>query len=174
MNEPALKPSSSTRSFCTFRADRLLYGVDVASLREISTAMPITPVPPAPPVVRGLANLRSRILLIVDLRALLGLPPAPCTHESRLIVFKPDVARDTGLLVDRGGDILAVPYDRIETVDQRTPASQQPSESDGTPPLVVAVCKLESELLMIIDALHLGELIGRRLNEWRTERGSGL
>jgi purine-binding chemotaxis protein CheW len=166
--------SSPTRSFCAFRADRRLYGVDVANLREISTAMAITPVPPAPSVVRGLANLRSRILLILDLRALLGLPPVPCSDESRLIIFKPEIAQDTGLLVDRGGDILAVPQDRIEVIDQRTPASQEPSGSEATPPLVVAVCKLESELLMIIDASRLGDLVGQALNEWRTGRGAGV
>src|SRR3954464_4532443 len=98
MHEPALR-DVGTRSFCTFRADRRLYGIDVSSLREISTSVPITPVPPAPPAVCGLANLRSRVFLILDLRPLLGLPPTESTPDSRLLIFKPAVAQDTGLLV---------------------------------------------------------------------------
>src|SRR5580765_5094406 len=91
MHEPA-SANSETRAFCTFRADQRLYGIDVSSLREISTNITITPVPPAPAAVRGLANLRSRIHLILDLRPLLGLAPVECTLDSRLIILKPKVA----------------------------------------------------------------------------------
>ena len=139
------KPQASlaTLLFCAVRADQQLYGIDVRSLREISTTMPITPVPPAVSAVRGLANLRSRILLVLDLRAILGLAPAPCTEDSRLIIFKPSVAEDTGLLVDSGGNILAVPEDRIEKVDE-VPASQSVADdADATSSPVAGVCKLE-------------------------------
>jgi purine-binding chemotaxis protein CheW len=161
MPEPVVR-DLSTRSFCTFRADQRLYGVDVSSLREISTSMAITPVPPAPAAVRGLANLRSRILLVLDLRPLLGLPPVACTEDSRLIVFKPAVAEETGLLVDRGGDILAVPQNRIEAIDENLPASKQPA-GDELLPLVVGVCKLEKELMMIVDATRLAGTVARLL-----------
>src|SRR5262245_9062877 len=108
MNELSIREADH-RAFCTFRAGQQLYGIDVASLREISTNTSMTPVPPAPPEVRGLVNLRSRILLALDLRAMLGImPPAEVTDSSRLIVLKPGVAEDIGLLVDSGGDIVNV------------------------------------------------------------------
>jgi purine-binding chemotaxis protein CheW len=151
----AAPTDSASRSFCTFRADRRLYGIDVSFLREISTNIAITPVPPATPAVRGLANLRSRILLILDLRPLLGLPPAECTLDSRLIILKPKVAEDIGLLVDRGGDILAARQDQIEAVEE--------SSDDGALPLVVAICKLEPELMMIIDATRLTAIVAKLL-----------
>jgi purine-binding chemotaxis protein CheW len=161
MTEPVqINPSS--RSFCTFRAERGLYGIDVLSLREISTILAITPVPPAVPAVRGLANLRSRILLVLDVRPLLGLSPVPCTEDSRLLIFKPAVAEDTGLLVDRGGDILAVPRDRIEAVDESVPASRKPGD-DEMLPLVVGVCKLDKELMMVIDATRLASKVAKLL-----------
>jgi purine-binding chemotaxis protein CheW len=161
MNEPA-HAHASTRSFCTFRADRRLYGIDVLSLREISTAMAITPVPPAVSAVRGLANLRSRILLVLDLRPLLGLAPVPCTEDSRLVILKASVAEDTGLLVDGGGDILAVPEARIEAGDDTLPSQKQAADDD-TLPLVVGVCKLEKELMMIIDATRLAGTVAKLL-----------
>jgi len=145
-------------AYCTFRADERLFGIDVACLREISTNTVITPVPPAPPAVRGLANLRSRVHLGLDLRPLLGLPAAPCTPDSRLIILKPTVAEDTGLLVDRGGDILSVRGNQIDTLD-KTGSSPDAPTGDERLSLVVGVCKLESELMMIIDATRLGAAI---------------
>jgi len=156
MNDLALRDSTH-RAFCTFRAGAQLYGIDVASLREISTNTAITPVPPAPAVVRGLANLRSRILLVLDLRAMLGMPPLnETTSDSRLIVLKPIIAEDVGLLVDSGGNIVSAPIETIESVKQSLPATTAMNESsDDVQPIVVGVCKLEHELLMIIDATRL-------------------
>jgi purine-binding chemotaxis protein CheW len=159
MNEGVLN-DPSPRAFCAFRADARLYGIDVACLREISANTTITPVPRAPPVIRGLANLRSRIFLILDLRALLGLPPAPCTADSRLIILKPTVAEDMGLLADRGGDILTALPDRIASVDAALPMSDAPS-ADQARSLVVGMCKLENELMMIIDAVRLADTVAR-------------
>jgi len=154
MNEPALR-ESAVRSFCTFHADKRMYGIEVKHLREISTPLVITPVPPAPPIVRGLANLRSRILLILDLRALLGLPPIDCTDESRLIILKPAVADDIGLLVDRGGNIVAVPEDGIDHTEH----------GEGSKRLVSGVCKLMNELMMILDARQLADIVAGQLRE---------
>jgi purine-binding chemotaxis protein CheW len=154
MNEPALRPSA-VRSFCTFHADQRLYGIEVKYLREISTPLAITPVPPASSAVRGLANLRSRILLVLDLRALLGLPPIDCTDDNRLIILKPTVAEDIGLLVDRGGNILAVPEDDIDHTEHGEESKQ----------LVGGVCKLKNELMTIIDVRQLADIVAGQLRE---------
>jgi purine-binding chemotaxis protein CheW len=156
--------NSAARAFCTFRADARLYGIDVSCLREISTNTAITPVPRAPPGVRGLANLRSRIVLILDLRALTGLVPAECTPESRLIILKATVAPDVGLLADRGGDILTVPEDRIVFADAPLACTDRPV-ADEPLPLVRGVCKLETELMMIIDATRLVRIVARSLED---------
>jgi purine-binding chemotaxis protein CheW len=152
MNEPALR-ESAVRSFCTFFADRRMYGIEVKHLREISTPLAITPVPPAPAMVCGLANLRSRILLILDLRALLGLPPMDSTDDSRLIILKPAVAEDIGLLVDRGGNIITVAEDQIEAAEHDDESSR----------LVKGVCKLKNELMMIVDATRLAEIVAGQI-----------
>jgi len=153
--------NSPARQFCTFRADGRLHGIELSSLREISTSIAITPVPPAVPAVRGLANLRSKILLVLDLRPLLGLAPAPCTPQSRLLIFKPAIAQDTGLLVESGGDIVAVPQDRIETLDENPPGSKPAAGRQLA--LVVGVSKLEQELMMIIDAARLAGTVAQLL-----------
>lgn len=143
----SLAPAQSpVRSFCTFRTQERLYGIDVAQVREVSTHVAMTPVPQAPSIVRGLVNLRSRIYLVLDVRPTLALPPLGCTSDSRLIVLHPRVAESLGLFVERGGDIVRAAAGQIEAVAQ--PAADSP-ETPAAP--VVGVCKLDTELMMIID-----------------------
>jgi purine-binding chemotaxis protein CheW len=143
--------------------DRRLYGMNVSSLQEISTNFDITPVPPAPAAVRGLANLRSRVFLILDLRPMLGLVPIACTPDSRIIILKPDLAEDIGLLVDGGGDIVVVPQDRIELPHSGLSASESPRQEKDLR-LVQGVCKLETDLLMIIDARRLEQVVAELMH----------
>lgn len=152
-----------TSSFCTFRADRRLYGINVSHLQEISTAPDITPVPPAPPAVRGLANLRSRVFLILDLRPLLGLAPVACTPDSRIVILKSELVPSTGLLVDGGGDILVVPNDQIEIQERDQATSGSPLEAKDLR-LIEGVCKLEAELLMILDARRLENAVAELMH----------
>ena len=100
MNELATT-GSSVRSFCTFRLGQRLHGIEVLHVREISPHLPMTPVPQAPPAVRGLVNLRSRIYLVLDLRPLLGMSPIPCTEASRLMILKPEMARNQSSMIKK-------------------------------------------------------------------------
>ena len=128
--------------------------MDVSFVREVSTQVAVIPVPQAPPIVRGLTNLRSSIFLILDLRAALELPIVESTPDSRLIVLQSHVAENLGLLVERGGEIVRVNPDQIEAADGESGgASEVPTDQRQTP--VVGVCKLSEELLMIIDPARL-------------------
>ncbi len=64
------------------------YGVPVLRSREIVRVGDITRIPEAPAHIRGVFNLRGRILPVVDLRTRLGLPPAALTPRSRLILVE--------------------------------------------------------------------------------------
>lgn len=96
----------------TFALDREEYGVPVAQVREVIRVADITRVPQAPPHVRGVTNLRGRILPVVELRSRLGLAPVAPTARSRIVVV--EVAdRVLGLLVDAVLQVVKVP---VETV----------------------------------------------------------
>ena len=167
-----LEDDVAVRLFCSFRTQGRLYGIDAAQVREISTQVTCTPVPQAPLAVRGLANLRSRIFLVVDIRPALGLEPAKCTSESRLIVLKPHLCEDLGILVEEGGDIIRVSAGQIEAAAQSGQATPQASalapraggavtDSSGDRPSMVTagVCKLENELMTIVDSLRVVESV---------------
>ncbi len=146
------------RLFCSFRTQGRLYGIDAAQVREVSTQVACTPVPQAPPVVRGLTNLRSRVYLVIDVRPMLGLTPAKCTSDSRLIVLKTHVAEDLGILVEHGGDIVHVSAEQIEEAPQPA-AGEADSSGDRSPGVTVGVCKLDSELMTIIDSTGVVETL---------------
>lgn len=152
MNELALNnPSSAFQHYCTFRLAGQLYGLEISAVREVSTCLVVTPVPHAPPQVRGLANLRSRIYLLLDLRSILGLASAEDTVDTRVVILKDGIAENIGVVVDAGGDIVSVTADRIEgTVSHAV--SRSP---DKVPAIVTAICKLEEELMMVVDPVRV-------------------
>src|SRR6266404_3681472 len=127
---------ASIRTFCTFRTTGRLYGIDVKHVREVSTQSAVTPVPQAPAIIRGLSNLRSRIFLVLDLRAALGLATADCTPDSRLVVLHAGVAENLGLLVDCGGEIVRVPEDQIEETALAVTETKEPPVNARSSPVV--------------------------------------
>ena len=96
---------------CTFELDGLLFGIDVHRAQKIITDQPVTPVPLAAHLVRGLINLRGQIVTAVDLRECLGLNARP--EDARMVNL---IVRHEGepvsFLVDRMGDVVPVDEDR--------------------------------------------------------------
>jgi purine-binding chemotaxis protein CheW len=153
MNELA-RDDTAVRLFCSFRVQGRLYGIEAACVREVSTQVGCTPVPLSPPAVRGLTNLRSRIYLVLDIAPVLGFERTACDAASRLLVLKPQIAEDLGVLVEAGGEIIRAPEDQIERTAQT--ADDSGNESGGRPaPVTAGVCKLDTELMTIIDAARL-------------------
>src|SRR5574338_236846 len=73
-----------------FRLDAEEYGVPIEAVREVVRVADVTRVPHAPAHIRGVMNLRGRILPIVEIRTRLGLTAAELTPSSRVVVV--DVA----------------------------------------------------------------------------------
>lgn len=92
-----------------------IYGVDIACVNTVLTPQPITPVPHVPEYVRGIMNLRGRILPVVDLRIRFGLPSLDPEEQklSRIVIL--DVEGITaGLIVDAVSEVLRLPAGSIE------------------------------------------------------------
>ncbi len=106
-------PPERPESWVTFELAGELYALPVARIQEIQRARGITRVPHAPPPVRGIANLRGKVLVVVDLRLRLGLPPAVADERSRILVVS-SRQRSLGLLVDAAHQVLGLLPSRIE------------------------------------------------------------
>lgn len=113
---------------------------------------PLTPIPHAPPSVRGYANLRGQVLLVLDLKSLLERGATEIGPQTRLVTFRADLGDPSGILVDQIGEVIPVRSDQIE--GKRADDSAGGSPPASLPPchLVAGVGKLAGDLVTILDA----------------------
>ncbi|MFO0829239.1 MAG: chemotaxis protein CheW [Phycisphaerales bacterium] len=114
------------RKFLTFCLGAEHYGIDILHVREIIGLIAITPLPRAPEFVRGVINLRGRIIPAIDLRRRFGLPGVEATKESCMIVVD---SRDsdgesslTALVVDSVREVQDIANNDIEAPPTFGPA----------------------------------------------------
>ena len=126
----------------TFTLDREEFGIPVTQVREVIRVSEVTRVPQAPPHVRGVANLRGRILAVVELRSRLGLAPAELTPSSRVVVVEVR-GRVLGLLVDAVSQVTKVPEASV------VPAPDEVVSADAA--YLTGVARWQSRLIILLD-----------------------
>ncbi len=103
--------------YMTFKLAEEVYGLEILEVREIIGLMDITRVPRTQPFVRGVINLRGKVIPVVDLRLKFGMPGAQTTDQTVIIVVQCQVGDrplTMGLLVDQVLEVLAVDTGDIE------------------------------------------------------------
>ncbi|HEX5100508.1 MAG TPA: chemotaxis protein CheW [Polyangiaceae bacterium] len=133
---------SRTRQICSFVLGDLVFGVEVMKVQEVLRSQAMTRVPLASNMVRGLINLRGKIVTAVDVRARFGLQPLAADREPMNVVLSTGDGV-VSLLVDEIGDVLTLDESDFE----RPPATLPPVFRD----VVVGVYKLERSLLLMLD-----------------------
>lgn len=129
------------RQFCTFWLGDRFFGIDILDVKEINEEAVFTNVYHATSEIKGLVNIRGHIYLIIDLAKLLGLVLKETKKQFSLIIFKPAVAEELGILVEKIGGIVKVDEESIEPVT---------SAAEGSL-LITGVCKLDNKLMDVID-----------------------
>lgn len=104
---------AADNQYCTFLLGELYLGVEVLRVQEVIRAQPMTRVPLAHPVVRGLINLRGQIVTALDLRRRLDLPDRAGGPPPMNVVIETDDGA-VSLLVDEIGEVLDVAADQFE------------------------------------------------------------
>ncbi|HUA61819.1 MAG TPA: chemotaxis protein CheW [Verrucomicrobiae bacterium] len=89
---------TETGQYMTFKLGNELFAIGVAQVREVLEISRITRVPTAPPYMRGVVNVRGQATPVVDLRLKFGLPPAPDTVHTRIIVMELDLDGEATVL----------------------------------------------------------------------------
>lgn len=127
----------------TFTLDREDFGIPIERVREIVRLGPITRVPEGPPHVRGVTNLRGRILPVVEIKTRLGLAAALPTPRSRIVVVEATGGRLLGILVDAVGQVLKVPVTAV------TPPP--PEVLSASADYFTGVARQEPRLIILLD-----------------------
>jgi purine-binding chemotaxis protein CheW len=131
-----------TRQLSTFFVDDLFLAVDALNVQEVLRFLEMTPVPLAPPMVRGLINLRGQIVAAVDLRCRLDLPERDSADLPTNVVVRTEDGA-LSLLVDEIGDVLEVNEELFEKPPATTP--------ERVREVVSGVYKLSDRLLLVLD-----------------------
>lgn len=136
---------ASTQSFVTFEVAGQLFGVPVMKVQDILTPDAIAPVPGGPAEVRGLINLRGRIVTVIDLRKRLCLRYEG--ERKGMCVTVENEGESYTLFVDGVGDVVTLQSDARED----SPTTLDPlwkELSDG-------VFRVDGRLLLILDVGRL-------------------
>jgi len=107
--------TSDNSDYVTFVMQEESYAFPMGRVQEIIRMPEVVRLPLGPASLEGLANLRGRILPIVNLRRCCGLPEIEHDEATRVIVV--DAGATIGFVVDRVSSVTSVTPDRVESVD---------------------------------------------------------
>ena len=103
--------------YMTFKLSSEEYGLEILKVREIIGLMDITRVPRTQEFVRGVINLRGKVIPVVDLRLKFGMPRTDATDQTVIIVVQYSMNGadlTMGILVDEVVEVLDIAADHIE------------------------------------------------------------
>ena len=113
--EPAA--DAARREFLTCRLGGEHYGIDILMVQEIREIDRVTRVPHVAPYVRGVINLRGKVIPVMDLRVKFGMSPSEPTDQTVIIVVQCQAAGNDltmGVLVDQVLEVLSIQQSQIE------------------------------------------------------------
>jgi purine-binding chemotaxis protein CheW len=113
MQKVLLEDDKQDLLLVTFRLEDAWYGLDTNRIQEVILVGEITSVQHAPPYVRGIANLRGKIITILDLNLKLDLPPQKVGNETRILIVN-WMNEQVGLLVECVLDVVNLSSEQIE------------------------------------------------------------
>ena len=104
--------SEDGSKYLTFKLANEEYGVEILKVRELIGLMDITAVPRMPVYMKGVINLRGKVIPVVDLRLKFGLDEIAHTEQTCIIVV--DVGQEIGIIIDAVSEVLDIAGDNIE------------------------------------------------------------
>ena len=142
--------------YLTFTLAGEEYGIGILKVKEIIGLMPITPVPKAPHFVKGVINLRGKVIPIMDLRLKFGMEPLDYDERTCIIVVEVSSEQSTvtmGLIVDAVSEVLNIKSEDI----QQTPSFGTEINTS----YILGMAKMDGKVKILLDidkVLSLEEL----------------
>ncbi len=134
--------SVNTQQLVSFRLAHEEYAMEITKVQEIILIGEITRIPQTPAYIKGLINLRSCVIPIIDLRLRFGLPAEAATEETRIMVINVS-GRTVGMIVDAVNEVLRINQNQI--------SPPPPTVAALGKEYLTGLIKLENRLLIMLD-----------------------
>ena len=112
-HSPEKPQQNKAGKYLTFVLAEEEYGLEILKVREINGIMDITAVPRVPTYIKGVINLRGKVIPVIDLRLKFGMEETPHTSETCVIVVHVKGVL-MGIVVDCVSEVLDVAAEDIE------------------------------------------------------------
>jgi purine-binding chemotaxis protein CheW len=144
----------------TFRLAGEYYGVPIMQVREIILPGTITRIPRSPVHVRGVINLRKKVIPVIDLRVVFGLEEIEIRETTRILIL--EIADHlVGVLVDAVSEVLRLPHEAI---------GPPPPFAGRSAKFLTGLAEVAGKLLMVID---MGSIISEEeIDPWTETDGA--
>jgi len=132
--------------YLTFVLDKEEYGIGILKIKEIIGMMPITPVPRTPDYVKGVINLRGKVIPVVDLRLRFGMDEIDYTERTCIIVVEIEGQAGIvliGIVVDAVSEVLNIKGEDIE----ETPTFGTKLDTE----YILGMAKMEGGVKILLD-----------------------
>jgi|APLak6261679142_1056127.scaffolds.fasta_scaffold00006_128 purine-binding chemotaxis protein CheW len=139
--------ASLAGKYMTFRVGGEEYGLEILKVRELIGLLEITRVPHAPHGVKGVVNLRGKVIPVVDLRTHLGISSESAVDRPVIIVVQlqtPTGPVTTGVLVDQVLEVRNIATAQIEP-----PPSF--GRDDEATRFILGIAKTDKRVVLLID-----------------------
>lgn len=142
--------------YLTFSLANEEYGLEILKVQEIIGLMDITRVPKVPAYIRGVINLRGKVIPVVDLRRKFELETQDDTERTCIIVVqchRNDMLMTMGIIVDQVSEVLDIKQDQLEA----PPALGNQVDTD----FIMGMGKVAKKVVMLLDiekVLAAGEM----------------
>lgn len=132
--------------YLTFRLGSEEFGVRVDKVREIMGVQEITSVPQTPEYLRGVINLRGKVIPVIDLRLKFGLPSVPDTQRTCIVVVQVRgelVDIQVGIVVDAVSEVLNLASADCENTPDLGP--------HFATPFIVGMARVKNKVKILLD-----------------------
>lgn len=140
--------TNESEKFLTFVLEDEEYGIEILKVREIIGMMSITPVPQSSPQLKGIINLRGKIIPIFDLRLIFGI--AEKEHDNETCIIIADVKGHlVGVIVDTVSEVMDVKKEDVETGSEL--------DKKINTQFILGISKVKDKIRILID---IGKVLG--------------
>ncbi len=146
MNQAVKAMADREGKYLTFSMAIEVYGIGILKIREIIGMMPITSVPQTPEYVKGVINLRGKVIPVMDLRLRFNMDSIDYNERTCIIVveiFGQSATVQIGIVVDSVSEVLNIKQDEIED----TPTFGTSLNTD----FILGMAKMEGGVKILLD-----------------------